>query len=328
MAGNQQLDLLAPQPAPAWLRQLRQRVNTWAGRGVYFGASSWKYEGWLGQIYSPGRYQARGRFSRREFQRRCIEEYAQWFPTVCADFAFYEFYDADYWRRLCAQTPPTFRFGVKAPETITSPVWPEHPRYGAKGGHPNENFLNAGLFNERFARPLAAVADRIGYVVLEFPRFRPSTPAANRAFLQRLDDFLPRLEPVAPYAVEIRTQNLLTDAYFQCLQRHGAAHVFNAWTWMPSIGQQLALPGAITSQLVVARVLLRPARTYEEAVKRFAPYDQIKDPYPEGYRDVAQLVRATRRQRPAARVFIAVNNRFVGNAIAAIHEILNELESA
>jgi hypothetical protein len=50
-----------------------------AAQGVFVGTSSWKYEGWLGQIYSPQRYEYRGRLAKTRFQRDCLGEYAEVF---------------------------------------------------------------------------------------------------------------------------------------------------------------------------------------------------------------------------------------------------------
>ena len=36
---------------PPLAARLRPILRAWADRGVYFGTSSWKYEGWLGSIY-------------------------------------------------------------------------------------------------------------------------------------------------------------------------------------------------------------------------------------------------------------------------------------
>ena len=48
----------------AQAKRLRPRLRALASDGVYFGTSSWKYDGWLGSIYSPDRYITLGR---REF---------------------------------------------------------------------------------------------------------------------------------------------------------------------------------------------------------------------------------------------------------------------
>jgi len=50
------------------------------------------------------------------------------------------------------------------------------------------------------------------------------------------------------------------------------------------VNEQLALPRAHQPAFFGARLLLKPGRKYEEAVKLFSPYDRIKDPYPEGRR--------------------------------------------
>jgi uncharacterized protein YecE (DUF72 family) len=327
MTPDNQPDLLQRDDAPEFAARLRERLKAWTARGVYFGTSSWKYEGWLGQIYTEGRYRTRGRFSKPRFERECLAEYAGTFPTVCGDFSFYQFYSSDYWRRLFAQVPPAFQFGLKVPEQITAPSFPDHDRYGPRRGQPNGHFLDADLLKREFLDRLAPYRQQIGFLAFEFPQCHRANAGSNAQFVEQLDAFLGRLPEGFPYSVELRTRSLLGSDYFACLRRHRVAHVFNSWTRMPAIGEQLGMPDVFTAGFTVARVLLRPGRAYEEAVRAFQPYDAVRDPYPEGYRDVANLVRAV-TQRPAkTKAFVTVNNRFVGNAPHAIREILDQLES-
>src|SRR6516225_6916085 len=116
---------------PPQASRLAPRLRTWADRGVYFGTSSWKYEGWLGSIYNPERYLTRGKFSKKKFEDSCLAEYARTFPVVCGDFAFYQFPSVEYWQRLFEGTPDSLLFGFKVPESITVEKWPGHSRYGA-----------------------------------------------------------------------------------------------------------------------------------------------------------------------------------------------------
>jgi hypothetical protein len=108
------------------------------------------------------------------------------------------------------------------------------------------------------------------------------------------------------------------------LREHGVAHVFNSWTRMPPIGHQLDLPNSITGPFLLARALLRPGRTYNEAVDAFAPYDRIREPNPKLRKDLVRLVEtAVRTKIPA---YLLVNNRAEGSApltIAAVAEMLN-----
>lgn len=328
MPEEKQLELLGQLRPPHPLTTLRQRLRPWADRGVFFGGSSWKYEGWLGQVYTRDRYLVRGKLSQARFERECLAEYAETFPTVCGDFSFYQFYSHDFWKRLFEQVPGNFQFGFKAPEIITAPEFPNHERYGAQRGKPNETFLNADLIRANFLDRLEPHRAQVGYIAFQFPQFHRATPASLKNFTERLDTFFRRLPGSFRYGVEIRNKELLGTDYFDCLRRHRVAHVFNSWTRMPPIGEQLDLEGSFTADHVIARVLLKPGRSYEEAVKLFQPYDQVRDPYPQGYKDVARLVRTAGEKTPKTRTFIAVNNRFVGNAVVAISEILDELEKA
>ncbi|MCX6622047.1 MAG: DUF72 domain-containing protein, partial [Acidobacteria bacterium] len=223
--------------------RLRDKLAALAGEGVYFGTSSWKYEGWLGQIYTPERYFTRGRLSHKKFEAGCLAEYGEVFPTVCGDFAFYQFPSQVYWQRLFASAPPGLRFAFKVPEEVTCRKFPTHARYGARGGLENPNFLSAGFLQDAFLRPLQPFRTRTSVLIFEFGTF-----SGYDTFLPDLDRFLGRL-PAAEfrYAVEIRNPELLGEPYFACLREHGVAHVFNAWTRMPELERQTELPGAYTA---------------------------------------------------------------------------------
>ena len=112
------------------------------------------------------------------------------------------------------------------------------------------------------------------------------------------------------YAVELRNQEYLVPPYFAVLREHGVAHLFNSWTRMPPIGEQIELPGAFTAPFAVARVLLRPGRTHNDAVDAFAPYDRVQDENPELRADVVRLIRQAMALRIPA--YILVNNRAEG----------------
>ena len=98
--------------------------------------------------------------------------------------------------------------------------------------------------------------------------------------------------------------------YFAVLREHEVAHVFSSWTRMPAIGDQLDLPGSVSAPFIVARALLRPGRTYDEAVDAFAPYDRIREPNPELRRDLVRLIETAVNARIPA--YLLVNNRAEG----------------
>ncbi|MCS7024128.1 MAG: DUF72 domain-containing protein [Bryobacteraceae bacterium] len=314
------LSLFEPSP-PAFACQLGEKLRALASQKIYLGTSSWKYEGWLGQIYSAEKYVVRGRFSRQKFEAECLREYAETFPAVCGDFSFYQFPSPAYWQRLFDSAPGSLWFAFKVPEEITVKRFPRHDRYGARAGQPNPSFLNTHLLIDFLLRPLEPYRGRIAALILEFGAFPASSFAGEAPFFEQLELFLETLPREFRYAVEVRNPEFLVRDYFECLRRHNVAHVFNAWTRMPELSVQLSLPGAFTTDFTLVRALLRKGRSYEEAVRRFEPYNQVQDPNPEVRQALRQLIeRAKRSAQPA---FIFVNNRLEGNAPSTIAAIIN-----
>jgi uncharacterized protein YecE (DUF72 family) len=299
--------------------RLRARLNALASQNIFIGTSSWKYEGWLGQIYTRDRYLTRGRFSQKRFQDECLSEYAETFPIVCGDFSFYQFPSEQYWRKLFGSAPHALQFAFKVPEDVTVKQFPRHPRYGSRAGDDNSSFLDAPLFQSAFLDLLAPYQPRVAALILEFGSFHRQSYSDVGAFLGELDPFLAALPRDFRYAVEIRNPEFLAPEYFACLRSHGVAHVFSAWTRMPEIGMQTHLRDAHTADFTVTRALLRRGRPYEEAVAKFTPYQHVQEPNPET-RDALRLLIAHARERHQPS-YIFVNNRLEGNAPETIEAI-------
>ncbi len=197
-------------------------------------------------------------------------------------------------------------------------------REAARAGQRNPDFLSPELFEEEVWTPYRTYfGDHTGPFVFEFQTIAAQDRISPGRFAALLDAFLGRLPPEGEYGVEIRNQEFLTPAYFAVLREHGVAHVFNSWTRMPPLGGQLDLPGAITGRFLVCRALLRPGRSYAQAVDRFAPYDRIREVNPRLRRDLVRLARTAAELRLPA--YLLVNNRAEGSApltIAAVARIL------
>jgi uncharacterized protein YecE (DUF72 family) len=304
-------------------QQFAQTVQDLAAQNIFIGTSSWKYQGWLGTVYDRARYEYRGKFAQTRFNRECLREYSETFRTVGVDAAYYNFPSAQYLQGMVDQTPDDFVFGLKVTDAITIKKFPNLPRFGDLAGKPNENFLNADLFTKAFLQPCEAVRPSIGLLMFEFSRFWPTDYEHGRDFTADLDRFLGQLPKGWPYGVELRNRYWLKPAYFECLARHHATHVFNSWDAMPSVGEQMALPQSRTNpNLVAARFLLKPGRRYEEAVKAFEPYDSTKEENPEARAAGRALIAEAKAAEPKRRTFVFVNNRLEGNAISTIAAIL------
>jgi uncharacterized protein YecE (DUF72 family) len=305
---------------PPLAARLAPALHTLAERGVCFGTSSWKYEGWLGSIYTPERYLTRNRFSRKKFEAECLREYAETFPVVGGDFSFYQFPTPDSWARVFAGTPPTLGFGLKVPEQITVPRWPGHARYGPRAGEANDNFLDVALFEGGFVRALEPHRHQVAVFIFEFGTFARSDFRSVPDFLERLKEFLGALPAGWRYAVEIRNEDYLVPDYFATLARHNVAHVFNAWTRMPRLVDQISIPEAFTADFTVVRALLQKDRGYEQAVRMFEPYQQLLQADPSTRASLRKI--AERALGVGQRAYIFVNNRLEGNAPTTIESVV------
>ncbi len=296
---------------------LSTKLRTLTDSGIWVGTSSWKYEGWLDQIYTPDRYFTRGRFSKKRFEAECLAEFAETFPIVCGDFSFYQFPPPEFWQKLFHSAPAPLKFALKVPEEVTVQVFPRHARYGPRAGMANESFLNADLFKIMFLEPLEPYVDRVPVLIFEFG----SRTTPLKLFVDALDKFLSALPKTFRYAVEVRNREYLQPPYFACLKSHGIAHVLNGWTRMPTISEQLAIPDIIPADFTVVRALLKQGRPYEQAVEKFQPYDRIQEENPEAREALRKVIQRMREERRSAYVF--VNNRLEGNSPETIQAVVS-----
>lgn len=297
---------------------LGKRLRALADQRIFIGTSSWKYDGWIGQIYTRERYLSRGKFSQKTFEAECLAEFAETFPIVCGDFSFYQFPTPEFWKKLFVNAPPQLQFALKVPEEVTVEVFPRHPRYGPRAGRTNKAYLSADAFRAMFLEPLEPYRSRIACLIFEFG----ARGATAGEFVAQIVPFFDLLPSTFRYAVEVRNREFLVPLYFDALKEHRTAHVFNAWTKMPPLEEQIAIPEAFTTDFTVVRALLRAGRAYESAVAQFAPYEKIQDENPEGRKALRDLIARMKEERRTSYIF--ANNRFEGNAPETIRAITDE----
>ena len=289
--------------APADLAALARRIPPL----VRFGASSWNYPGWRGLVYHRT-YEGKGT------PARMLEEYAAFplFRTVGIDSSFYAPPTEEVLRSYAEHLPPGFPCVSKVWNQITVQTF-TRAQDPARAGKTNPDFLNPEVFLEAVYQPYQRhFAEHSGPFVFEFQAIGRGSGIGPSEFADGLDRFFSALPREGQYAVETRNEEFLTPMYFAVLREHGVAHVFNSWTRMPAIGDQLDLPGSVSGPFIVARALLRPGRTYDEAVDAFAPYDRIQEPNPELRRDLLRLIDVAVKTRIPA--YLLVNNRAEGSS--------------
>ncbi len=305
--------------------ELQPLLASAAAAGVRLGTSSWKYAGWMGQIYEEQRYLWHGKISTTRFERSCLQEYAEIFSTVCVDAGDYRFPEAPALEAMARQVPQDFRFTFKVTEDITVKRFPGMPRYGPRAGKENPHFLDASLFINSFLRPCEAIRESVGMLIFEFSQFHLADFSRGREFVHALDEFFDALPKGWDYGVEVRNRTLLHPEYFAMLAHHQVTHVYNSWTDMPGLEEQWSLPGAITRpEMVAARLLLKPGRKYQAAVDAFSPYASIQEPLPPVRAAAAAMVQRGLTLKKPNQTLIYVNNRLEGNALQTIKAVLEQ----
>jgi len=292
---------------------------------VRFGTSTWTYEGWQGQVYLKP-------YAKTTFARECLGEYCQYryngeplFRTVGNDATFYRPATANQLRRYLTQIPEEFEMCFKVWESITIPTFAKHARYGAHAGQPNPRFLDAQLFKDLVLTPFreATFEPHTGPFLFEFQRHGLSV----EEFCSKLDTFFSQLPKEFKYAVEIRNAGLLGPVYRKTLEHHGVAHVYNHWSYMPSLADQhTRLEETFTAPFTVLRLLTPLKMSYEAAKKRAEPYDKIVGELPDMRRDTAALVKQAIGEH--RRTYVLVNNRSEGNAPLTIQALTDALQNS
>jgi uncharacterized protein YecE (DUF72 family) len=281
---------------------------------IRLGTSTWTYDGWAGDVYQ--------RDYRGAQPAKRLEEYGRYplFRTVGIDSAFYEPTGEQTLAAYAQALPPGFPCVSKVWDRITARRFNQDRRWGNLAGQRNPDFLNAQLFKDAVLLPHArAFRDHSGCFVFEFQAMRGKDLPDVGVWAEELNGFLEQLPDDFRYAVELRNPELLHDLHGVVLRRHGVAHVFNSWTEMPPIGEQLDLSWTFPAGFTIARALLKPGRKYEDAVRQFEPYDRVREEQPELRRDLLRLMAEAVRRRIEA--LVIVNNRAEGNAPATIRAL-------
>ena len=336
MPTNPQPDPQNPQP----LRKRRERAEHYDFRGVRpaarFGTASDRYAGWIGQVY-PWRYATKTStrtrtLGGREFQEEqvpveSVRDYFEHFEVLELDFPFYRpLLDDDgaptsshrALQHYANFAPEGARFLVKVPQ-----------RYFARrlrrssGFVENPDFLDADACRRRFLEPLREVlgARAVGVIYQqEYQRVADSPAPEEHA--ETLGAFFSKIGSEGPQPhVELRSEHLLTKAYFDLLDRAGLGFVFSHWTWLPKIRKQWAMAGERFSAAngeAVCRLLTPRDVKYADAYARAYPFDEAVPSLSEtpGARDMVNDAAALLFQAEAhgATLNLALNNRAWGNA--------------
>lgn len=280
------------------------------------GTCSWKYDSWKGIIYQNRRYGAYD----------YLGDYAQYFNTVEIDQWFWSLFpkaiklpDPNVARRYSDSVPDSFRFSVKAPNSITlTHFYAKQPKASqAYANQPNAHFLDPELLS-KFLETLEPMRAKLGPIMFQFEYLNRQKMAGLPAFLDRLGTFFAQAPPGFQYAVEIRNPNYLKPAYFAFLRDQGLGCVLLDGYYMPTIGQLAQAFDANTAGFTVLR--LHGADRSEIEKKTKGIWDQIIEP--QDARLAAAVDTTESAIKSGADVYVNVNNHYEGCGPLTIQRLL------
>ena len=281
---------------------------------VEFGTCSWKFPSWEGLVYSA----ADG--------INYLEEYARLFGTVEIDQWFWSLFGQDTVSlpkpetvaEYLSSVPETFRFSIKAPNSITLTHVYKKARKDA--GKPNRHFLSPELTG-RFLSLIEPMREQTSVVMFQFEYLNKQKMATRGAFLEQLDTFLAMLPDGWQFGIEPRNPQYLKPDYFQLLARHRVSHVFCQGYYMQPIQQLYPKVADLLVSPAVIR-LMGPDRAAIEA-KTGKRWNTDADPKDDDIAGVAEAINDMLAR--GQRVIVNVNNHYEGSAPITIRKLREAL---
>jgi len=165
---------------------------------VFSGTSGFSYPAWRGSFY-PEQLPT----------TRMLAYYAGKLGAVEINNTFYQMPRPALLERWAAETPPTFRFALKSPRSVT------HMR----------RLVGAADAVERLGKEARALGDRLGPILFQLPANLRKDVGVLEAFLSTLSTLPTWAGPPGGLraAFEFRHESWLADDVYAALARHNAA---------------------------------------------------------------------------------------------------------
>ena len=214
-----------------------------------------RYAGWIGQVYSEGRYTKEikprtHRVGERSFTEevlpiKSIEEYFEHFPILEIDYTFYRplldksgkptpnYFTLKQYRQYLKEEDQLI---LKAPQVIFA-------RRIRRGGKfiDNEAYLNPEIFTHQSYNPAVEIlGSHLSGFILE-QEYQPKKERVEaEKMAESLDAFFEAVPKDKRYHVELRTEAYLSEPVFAVLEKHGVGLVYSHWTWLPPLSKQFS----------------------------------------------------------------------------------------
>jgi uncharacterized protein YecE (DUF72 family) len=306
---------------------------------IFLGTASDRYAGWIGKIYSKGKYEGhihkrsktvgKNTFTEETLPVESLEEYFDHFAILEIDFTFYRFLVDD-------QGKPTQNYYLlqqygrhvhkgdflflKVPQVITA-------RRLMRGNQFSENnsYLNVEIFTRQFYEPAQEIlGPKIRGFIFEQEYHRKQERLEPQEEALNLDRFFESIPRDNRFHLELRTEAYLRQPVFEVLEKYGVGQVLSHWTWLPSLWRQFNLADQRffnRERNVLLRLMTPRGMRYEEAYEKAFPFDRMVEGLLQAQmlEDTVKLMR--RGLEEDQHLNVIINNRSGGSAPLIAQEL-------
>jgi uncharacterized protein YecE (DUF72 family) len=299
---------------------------------VKMGTASDRYAGWLGQIYSPERYQGRitqrtkvvgeHNFTEEILPVESVAEYFEHFPVLEIDFTFYRLLkDQNGKPTQNYQFLRAYKQHLRAGDALLLKVPQEVTARKLRRGNQyqdNPAYLNAEVFIRQFYEPaLELLGPSLAGFIFEQEYLTKQDRPSVVEMAAALDKFFHEIPRDNRYHLELRTDLYLREPVFEVLEKYGVGQVLSHWTWLPPMRKQLTKGGGRffnAGKQSIIRLLTPLGMRYDESYIRAYPFDKLVEGMvqPEMILETVDLMEQVVNQ--GVLVNVIINNRAGGNA--------------
>lgn len=308
---------------------------------IRIGTASDRYAGWIGQIYTPGKYETSVRsrkvgkksFKEEVLPVESVVEYFEHFSVLEIDFTFYRpllnkkqepTTSYKVLQSYCKYLKEKDRVILKVPQVIfAQKLWQAGKQVE------NENYLNTELFINQFYDPANAIlGENLSGFIFEQEYLRKAERVPPDRYINDLDEFISSLPNDNRYHIETRTEFYHTHDYFDMLLRHGVGHVISHWTWLPPLRKQFLKSGKRfynRGKNAILRLLTPFNMRYNDSYEKTFPFDKTVEELvnPETIPETIDIVQAGTKQGVCMNIIL--NNRCTGSAPIMSQELCERL---
>jgi uncharacterized protein YecE (DUF72 family) len=250
--------------------------------GLFLGTSAFTANGWSGSFYPAG-------MKPNEY----LSFYASKFRTVEIDSTYYGTPSESTVAAWYAKTPEDFLFAAKVPQIIT------HEKVLADCD---------GEFGE-FVDRMSGLREKLGPLLLQFPKFSKYEFKSSNEFIERLRTFLPKAPRQNRLVVEIRNPLWLNEKLLETLREHHVALALTDTSFMQRPWELKKPLDLITSDFAYVRWL----GNRKQIETMTMSWDKTVVDRTDDLRHWVKLCRQIVAERKVKHLFLFGNNHYQGH---------------